>query len=265
MCIDITSEQSVQDLIAWLNKCSERQGAVIVNIDDFLMQTECPKNGGGKIIYAEYIDLIINGFNRLGYSIVPNYKLLGKKLNYGNMMFVYKYNREEESCVKYCISSIPTSLHAQYELLLQATVIMQVSIFVCQSDCITTKDIKFIHEWIFNLNISLTDKEYLYYLFQWQLNKNISLNDFKVGFVNLFDSYDRLETVIGMLCGLCVKQGLINNIRLRLLEKILAMTGIEKNHVHEMILALFESEKELPTLKKEDDDTKNYYMIYNSL
>ena len=90
--VDLSKVPSIQTIVSYIeNEMQSNQ--YLVRFIDWVLDLFGFNRQEAKTIHINYIDSIISGLHRMGFGIVPNYKVDKKRFNFGDTCIIYK-NRE---------------------------------------------------------------------------------------------------------------------------------------------------------------------------
>lgn len=237
--INVLEIPKVQTLVTRIKR--EMQSATyIVKPISWLLKLWEYERKEDKSIHIEYADSIIDGLNKMGFDIVPNYKVGEKRFDFNDLCVIFRNqkNLTSESTLDYKLSELFIKLAAQ----------------VILSDHVYDSDYDFVEQFFKHLP-SLKEGNILHLkaFARWTfMSKKRRLDKSAIETIKILTDDDR--ALIGKeLIILSCSNGDIHPKRIDSLKKVLTLLGLESGNIHTQIHQLLTDGEGFAVVEKKTD------------
>lgn len=176
-----------------------------------------------KSIHKEFVDSILLGLHKLGYGIVPNYKIDNKRYNFGDTCIIYKNNKR---------LNFETERNIDYEM---SEVFIKLASHIVLADGISKNDLPIVEQQIKIYNNTEENLLHLRAYARWKFATKKTPID-KRAHIIISNIGLEQRTVMGnaLIRLACVNNDIHPN-RIESLKKILALLDFNFDNIHSLV------------------------------
>lgn len=241
--VNINEEEKIIEFNAFLDNITQYNDYKEVDIDNILNKWEHSRKSE-KTLHKKYVDSILTAFDRLGYGLVPDYRIDKKRFNYGDQGIVF-----------YKGTSDAFSMNNSYA---RMEIFIKLSAYIIQADGnATNQENDFVHKYIHKQIDQEVNRKYLIGYYEWyKLNKQKIDSKLKNVISSLFFENEKQET-IDALIGLCCANGDVSTKKTEVIKKLIEFFGMDNSNIHSRIHRTFTGEIDnFITIEKQSDATE---------
>ena len=237
--VDLSKVPSIQTIVSYIeNEMQSNQ--YLVRFIDWVLDLFGFNRQEAKTIHINYIDSIISGLHRMGFGIVPNYKVDKKRFNFGDTCIIYK-NREGYS--------VEQTL--KYE---HIGLFIKLASYVVLMDKVLEEDFAFVEQQVTLYADTAGNQRHLSASIRWRFSsKKRPPIDKQVR--NAIEALTNEQCALmgNALMKLACIDGDVHPKRVEGLKKILPLLGVEVDNIHSQIHRILTDGEGFATIEKKSD------------
>lgn len=237
--VDLSKVPSIQTIVSYIeNEMQSNQ--YLVRFIDWVLDLFGFNRQEAKTIHINYIDSIISGLHRMGFGIVPNYKVDKKRFNFGDTCIIYK-NREGYS--------VEQTL--KYE---HIGLFIKLASYVVLMDKVLEEDYAFVEQQVALYADTAGNQRHLAASIRWRFSsKKRPPIDKQIR--NAIEALTNEQCALmgNALMKLACIDGDVHPKRVEGLIKILPLLGVEVDNIHSQIHRILTDGEGFATIEKKSD------------